>query len=485
MSPHHFHPTNEVPRILREKSMKTLIYTLLMLVCGCRLAVESSHSTLIGAEKVSAIVEAYKAVWHSFYDEENFKEMILSESECDEAGRCLSFHCDYQSKLIQDRIILYIDEHVYSNWRIKARQILDNAGASEYIVDKPRMNSRIIAGSVFDFPAEVEEKLRRFDRTVEEGRLEDFSVSVELYDETDRLLSSDIVHSYEFYRYEDGVFSLPMYRLTKVEDMLSNSGERRKTDDKSRIDVSYANVEFRNFDCDYEDWPPDYFYTFKIKKDCGSSRFVRYGGDAQKAVQNIISNMVEIQGKNYCVCRFEVQQWEWEAIMGSNPSKQKGPHKPVENVSWIDCRHFISVLNSFPEVGSAGLHFRLPSYDEWMFICFGTSDILTQLTESEKDLEKKGWLDFNSSNQTHNVGMLLPNSFGLFDMIGNVWEYTSDSRGFCRYVRGGSYTEDREWYGLSTSPLPHDKFNDIGLRVFADKRTCEGNSYYDIDGVSH
>ena len=107
ISPHHSHPANGVrpEDSKRKKSMKTLIYTLLMLVCGCRLAVESSHSTLIGAEKVSAIVEAYKAVWHSFYDEENFKEMILSKWERDEAGRSLSFHCDYQSKSIRDRIM--------------------------------------------------------------------------------------------------------------------------------------------------------------------------------------------------------------------------------------------------------------------------------------------------------------------------------------------------------------------------------------------
>ena len=76
----HSHPSNG-PSDFKRKSMKTLIYTLLMLVCRCRLAVESSHSTLIGAEKVSAIVEAYKAVWHSFYDEENFKEINVSFKE--------------------------------------------------------------------------------------------------------------------------------------------------------------------------------------------------------------------------------------------------------------------------------------------------------------------------------------------------------------------------------------------------------------------
>ena len=166
--------------------------------------------------------------------------------------------------------------------------------------------------------------------------------------------------------------------------------------------------------------------------------------------------------------------------MGSNPSKNKGPHKPVANVNWIDCRHFIDVLNSFPEVGAAGLHFRLPSYDEWMFVCFGTSDMLTQLDESKKGLDTKGWFDFNSSNQTHNVGMKSPNGFGLFDMMGNVAEYTSGAWEFYRDACGGSYDSSSGWYEEDSGCRLGQKSEVRGMRLFADKLrpwkgSCVGN----------
>ena len=457
------------------KSMKILIPVLLMLVCGCRMVVESSGNAVISDEKVSAIVAAYKAAWHSFYDEGNFVEMFVVGGDYDESGCSRSFSYDCQTSRIQDRIRLYVEEFAYSNWNAKVKQILDRAGANEYIVDKPGMNSRIIAGSIFDFPAKVEERLRCFDRKIDEGRLEDFEVSVELHDKDDVLTASDLVPSYKFYRFNDGVFSLPMCRLTKVEDMLSASGKSQIADGGFPAGVSYADIELENVEFG-EDRYSNFSVSYEIRKDCGSSRLGRHSGDAQRAVLNIVSNMVEIHGKSYCACRFEVQQWEWEAIMGSNPSKNKRPHKPVANVSWIDCRHFIDILNSFPEVGAAGLHFRLPSYDEWMFVCFGTSEMLTQLDESKKGLDTKGWFDFNSSNQTHNVGMKSPNGFGLFDMMGNVAEYTSGAWEFYRDVCGGSYDSGAGWYEeAGVFPL-EQKSEAQGMRLFADKlRTWKGS----------
>ncbi len=457
------------------KSMKILIPVLLMLVCGCRMVAESSGNAVISDEKVSAIVDAYKAVWHSFYDEGNFEEMFVVGGDYDESGCSRSFSYDYQTSLLQDRIRLYVDEFAYSNWNVRVKQILDRAGANDYIVDKPGMNSRIIAGSIFDFPAKVEERLRFFDRKIEEGRLEDFEVSVELHDKDDVLTASDLVPSYKFYRFNDGVFSLPMCRLAKEEDMLSASGKSQIADGGFPAGVSYADIKLENVEFG-EDRYSNFSVIYEIRKDCGSSRLGRHSGDAQRALSHIVSNMVEINGKSYCACRFEVEQWEWEAIMGSNPSINKGPHKPVDNVSWIDCRHFIDILNSFPEVGAAGLHFRLPSYDEWMFVCFGTSDMLTQLDESKKGLDTKGWFDFNSSNQTHNVGMKSPNGFGLFDMMGNVAEYTSDATEFYRDVCGGSCNSSREWYEEYSVCGPGQKNEDRGMRLFADKLHTRNNS---------
>ena len=452
-----------------------LIPVLLMLVCGCRLVTESSSSPVICDEKVSAIVEAYKAVWHSFYDEGNFVEMFVVEVDDDESGRSRSFSYDYETRRIQDRIRLHVDELAYSDWKNRANQILDRAGAHEYIDDRQGMNGRIIAGSIFVFPAEVEERLRRFDRQIEEGRQEDFEVLVELHDKDDILMASELVPSYKFYRFNDGLFSLPMCRLTKVEDLLSVSGKSQIADGGFLAGVSYADIEFENVEFG-EDRYSNFSVSFEIRKDCEYLRLGRHSDDARRAVSYIVSKMVEIQGKSYCACRFEVEQWEWEAIMGSNPSKNKGLHKPVDNVSWIDCRHFIDVLNSFPEVGAAGLHFRMPSCDEWLFACFGTSDMLTQLDESKKGLDAKGWFDFNSSKQTHNVGMKLPNGFGLFDMMGNVAEYTSDATEFYRDVCGGSCNSSREWYEEYSVCGPGQKSEDRGMRLFADKLHTRKNS---------
>ena len=460
--------TMESQMTLLRKSMKILIPVLLMLVCGCRMVAESSGNAVISDEKVSAIVAAYKAAWHSFYDDGNFEEMFVVEGDYDESGCSQNFSYDYQTRRIEDRIRLHIDELAYSSWKARVDQILDIAGANDYIVDKQGMNSRIIAGRIFDFPDKVEERLRCFDRKIEEGRQEEFSVVVELHDKEDVLIATDIVPSYKFYRFNDGEFSLPMCRLTRVEDVLSANGKSRMSDGGARAGFSYADIAFEDID-----FGGDRFLSasavFKIRKSRGSSRLRRQGDDAQRAVLNIISNMVEIQGKSYCVCRFEVQQWEWEAIMSSNPSENKGPHKPVVNVRWTDCRHFIDILNSFPEVGAACLRFRMPSNEEWMFACFGTSDMLTQLNESKTGLDAKGWFDFNSSNQIHDVGMKAPNGFGLFDMMGNVAEYTSGAWGFYRDVCGGSYDTNSGWYEADGSCRLGQKSEDRGMRLFADK----------------
>lgn len=51
--------------------------------------------------------------------------------------------------------------------------------------------------------------------------------------------------------------------------------------------------------------------------------------------------MVDIPGKNYKMCKYEVTQVLWMAIMGDNPSYFKGPNRPVESISWNDCQKFL------------------------------------------------------------------------------------------------------------------------------------------------
>ena len=115
--------------------------------------------------------------------------------------------------------------------------------------------------------------------------------------------------------------------------------------------------------------------------------------------------------------KYEVTQVEWEALMGSNPSRFKSADRPVENVSWDDVQRFIRKLNA----KSDGFIYRLPTEAEWEYACrAGTTG------DYAGSLDDMGWYERNSNGQTHPVGQKRPNAWGLYDMHGNVWEWVQD-----------------------------------------------------------
>ena len=123
---------------------------------------------------------------------------------------------------------------------------------------------------------------------------------------------------------------------------------------------------------------------------------------------------------SYHVGQTEVTQALWAAVMGSNPSRFKGDWRPVENVSWYDCQTFISRLNE-----KTGKNFRLPTEAEWEYTArngnsgglkYAGSDIISNVA----------WYSNNSNSSTHNVATKFPNSLGIYDMSGNVWEWCED-----------------------------------------------------------
>ncbi|GJL80283.1 MAG: hypothetical protein NPINA01_32720 [Nitrospinaceae bacterium] len=122
----------------------------------------------------------------------------------------------------------------------------------------------------------------------------------------------------------------------------------------------------------------------------------------------------------FYIGRYEVTQKQWMEIMETNPSKFRGDNRPVDRVSWLDASAFVKKLNK----READVLYRLPTEAEWEYAArAGTTTEYYWGDEVDNDYV---WYFGTADYQTHPVGTKKPNAFGLFDMMGNVWEWTSD-----------------------------------------------------------
>lgn len=141
-------------------------------------------------------------------------------------------------------------------------------------------------------------------------------------------------------------------------------------------------------------------------------------GDEDSAEDETPLHRVEIS-KPFYVGVYEVTQEQYEAVMGENPSHFSGGRRPVESVSWHDAKEFCRRLSE-----KEGVKYRLPTEAEWEYAArAGTS--MRYYWGNNVD-GRYAWYDGNSGEKAHEVGLKLPNPWGLYDISGNVWEWCED-----------------------------------------------------------
>ena len=159
----------------------------------------------------------------------------------------------------------------------------------------------------------------------------------------------------------------------------------------------------------------------------GSFMQGRYSGEQGSYSNEDPQHLVTLD-YGFWLGKYEVTQAQWEAIAGSWSFYFNGyPDRPAEMVSWDDITNtFLPELNS--QTGSNV--WRLPSESEWEYACrAGTTTRYYWGDDlSETQIGNYAWYSGNSSSTTHTVGTREPNTWNLYDMSGNVWEWLEDYR---------------------------------------------------------
>ena len=123
----------------------------------------------------------------------------------------------------------------------------------------------------------------------------------------------------------------------------------------------------------------------------------------------------------YYIGKFEVTQEQWRRVMGNNPSVfqgsavDRGDEHPVDNVSWEAAQEFLQRLNKMER----GKRYRLPTEFEWEYAARAGAEGDIPWSETQRVAQL-------GTRTTQVAGKKKPNAWGLYDMLGNVWEWVED-----------------------------------------------------------
>ena len=197
-----------------------------------------------------------------------------------------------------------------------------------------------------------------------------------------------------------------------------------------------------------------------------------------------------IKLSSYYIGECEITQQQWTKVMGTSIQQQAskagqssyrgiGPDYPMYYVSWEEAQAFCQELSRM-----TGRTYCLPTEAQWEYAARGGKNADRSKYSGSWSIDAVAWYADNSGRSTHPVKNKRANSLGLYDMIGNVWEWCSDwysdsynindtnnptgpSSGSSRVLRGGSWCDGEQFCRVSNRSYndPGDRSSNTGFRV--------------------
>ncbi|MBF0132542.1 MAG: SUMF1/EgtB/PvdO family nonheme iron enzyme [Magnetococcales bacterium] len=157
-----------------------------------------------------------------------------------------------------------------------------------------------------------------------------------------------------------------------------------------------------------------------------AGRFLMGSDSAEKGRKEDEGPVHPVNLDGFWLGRTPVTWQTWNRVMGDYPKGLFNPElalHPVERVSWNMAQKFMERLNHYAK---GAKRFRLPTEAEWEYAARAGTQSVYFFAGGIDVLGEYAWIKTNSGEQTHPVGTKQPNPWGLFDMLGNVWEWTWD-----------------------------------------------------------
>lgn len=196
-----------------------------------------------------------------------------------------------------------------------------------------------------------------------------------------------------------------------------------------------------------------------------------------------IKHQWKVEINPFLMAKYPVTQELYFAVTQKSPSAFKGNKKPVESVSWKDAIDFCNQLSlklglepcySIASDGETILFnqekngYRLPTEAEWEYACKAGTNAVRY-----GDINEIAWYKENSEGETQDVGQKAPNTWALYDMLGNVWEWCSDIYdeqvyGSYRIFRGGGWYDEERGCMATNRRRSHPtsfQIDDLGFRI--------------------